>query len=139
MCDYYTNGVTEARLLAGGSWLARVLRFFLGALLVNVSPGTHAMVVGLGLTLLARIIMRLAGDLKKIPVAVYIFFMERKRIKPIKLKKKLLHCLTWPTFDLIGRYAMYFALFMKVEWKPIPHKSKVTIEDIETDKSKPAA
>ncbi len=61
--------------------------------------------------------------------------MERKRIKPIKIWKKILYCFTWPVFDMVGRYAMYIALFMKVEWKPIPHKSKVTIEDIETDKA----
>ena len=35
------------------------------------------------------------------------------------------------TFDIIQRYTQYVALFKKVEWKPIPHNSKVTIEDIE--------
>ena len=136
MCDYYSNGMLEERLIAGGSWLARLLRLLFGDTLLTMPPGSRAMWTGLFVTVLARVIMRIAGDLKKIPVAVYIFFMERKRIKPIRLRDKILYCLTWPTFDLIGRYAMYIALFMKVEWKPIPHKSKVTIEDIETDKTK---
>ncbi len=138
MCEYYSNGILDTRLIGGGNWLSRFLRFFVGDVRINMSPGLSAMWTGLVLTVSARIIMRLAGDLKKIPVGVYIFFMERKRIKPIKLYKKALYCLTWPIFDLVGRYAMYFALFMRVEWKPIPHKSKVTIEDIETDKTGPA-
>ena len=46
--------------------------------------------------------------------------------------KKVLYTLTWPTFDIIGRYTTYAALFVKVEWKPIPHTSKVTIDDVDT-------
>ena len=42
----------------------------------------------------------------------------------------LLYIFTWPTFDIIGRYTQYVALFKKVTWKPIPHESKVTIDDI---------
>lgn len=49
--------------------------------------------------------------------------------------EKMLYTFTWPTFDIIGRYATYAALFMHVEWKPIPHESKVTIDDLnKTDK-----
>ena len=48
----------------------------------------------------------------------------------IKFWKKILFVLTWPTFDIIGRYTTYAALFVKVTWKPIPHESKVTIDDI---------
>ena len=62
---------------------------------------------------------------------MYVFIVERKRIIKIHPLKKLLYCITWPTFDIIGRWAMYVALFKKVTWKPIPHTSKVTINDIE--------
>ena len=31
----------------------------------------------------------------------------------------------------IERYVKYIALFKKVEWKPIPHESKITIDDIQ--------
>ena len=41
-----------------------------------------------------------------------------------------------PTFDIIGRYTQYLALFKKVTWKPIPHNSKVTIDDIKEGMSK---
>ena len=44
--------------------------------------------------------------------------------------KKVLFCFTWPIFDIIGRYTMYAALFMDVTWKPIPHNSSVTIDDL---------
>ena len=46
------------------------------------------------------------------------------------LHKKALYTLTWPTFDIIGRYTQYVALFKKVTWKPIPHESEVTIDDL---------
>lgn len=49
------------------------------------------------------------------------------------LHKKALYTLTWPTFDIIGRYTQYVALFKKVTWKPIPHESKVTIDDLNSD------
>ena len=63
-------------------------------------------------------------------MAVYIFIIEHKRIKKISLKNKIIFTITWPIFDIIGKYTMYVALFKKVEWKQIPHESKVTIDDI---------
>ena len=63
-------------------------------------------------------------------MGMYVFIIERKRIKKINFWKKLFYIFTWPTFDSIGMYTTYFALFMKVTWKPIPHESKITIEDI---------
>ena len=69
-------------------------------------------------------------DIERIFEAVYIFIIERKRIKKISFSKKVLYCLTWPIFDIIGRYTTYIALFNKIEWKPIPHESKITIDDL---------
>ena len=51
----------------------------------------------------------------------------------MKFWDKVLFTFTWPTFDSIGRYTTYAALFMNVTWKPIPHESKVTIDDIDSD------
>ena len=48
----------------------------------------------------------------------------------ISIWKKILYCFTWPTFDIIGRYTQYVALFKKVEWKPIPHTVVKTIDDL---------
>ena len=61
---------------------------------------------------------------------------RRKRIKKIPLHKIILWSLTWPIFDIVGRYTTYIALFKYVGWKPVAHNSKVTIDDInKTDKS----
>ena len=50
------------------------------------------------------------------------------------LKKVFLYSLTWPIFDIVGRYTTYIALFKKVSWKPVPHNSKITIDDINNGK-----
>ena len=68
-------------------------------------------------------------------VAIYIFIIERRNIKKISFLKKVLYTFTWPTFDIIGRYTTYIALFKKVTWKPIPHESKITIDDIKNKSS----
>lgn len=38
--------------------------------------------------------------------------------------------LTFPLFDIIGRFSTFVALFRHVDWKPIPHNSEITIDDI---------
>ncbi len=65
-----------------------------------------------------------------IVTAIYVFVLERKRIVPIKWYKKVWYCITFPIFDLIGKLSMIIALFKKVEWKPIPHNSKIDISNI---------
>ncbi len=62
--------------------------------------------------------------------AAYVFIIEYKRIKPIKWYKKIWFSLTFPIFDIIGRISMCIALFMKVEWKPIPHNAAISIDDL---------
>lgn len=71
--------------------------------------------------------------MKNALVAAYIFFMERKRIMHIKWYKKIWFCITFPIFDYIGRFATLFALFMRIEWKPIPHKRNVSIDSLSHD------
>ena len=39
------------------------------------------------------------------------YAIKRKRITKIPLHKKILYCLTWPIFDIIGRYTTYIAIF----------------------------
>lgn len=71
-----------------------------------------------------------------VAAAIYVFIAERKRIKPMSFWKKLWFCLTFPIFDIIGRISSLIAVFMKVEWKPIPHDSRITIEDLQKEKEK---
>ena len=67
---------------------------------------------------------------EKIFTAVYIFIVEHKRIEYIPIFKKILYCITFPIFDIIGKFALLIALFKKVEWKTIPHTSNIKIDDI---------
>lgn len=127
-CYMYNTGI-DVNFFQGGRYLAKALRK-LFTIKVVVNPGINAFLIGLLINLWFRILYRIGSYFEKIWVAVYLFIIEHKNIKPMPLHKKILYCLTWPTFDIIGRYSTYFALFMKVEWKPIPHNSKVTIDDI---------
>ena len=73
--------------------------------------------------------------LKTILVALYVYIIEHKRIQKIGFFKTLWFAATFPIFDIIGKISLIVAMFMKVEWKPIPHDSNVKITDL-TDKSK---
>ena len=92
------------------------------------------MIWGMLLSIWLRILYRIGSYFKNTLLAVYLFIIEDVRIKKMSIWKKICFSFTWPLFDIIGRYTMYVALFMKVTWKPIPHESKVTIEEIEGDK-----
>ena len=70
------------------------------------------------------------GCLKNMLVALYVYIIEQKRIEKIPFFKTLWFAFTFPLFDLIGKLSLVIALFTKVEWKPIPHDSKVKITDI---------
>ena len=78
-----------------------------------------------------RVSWRIGNHFAVMIEAAYVFFTERKRIKRIPILKKLWYCFTWPLFDIIGVVSMYIALFTKVTWKPIPHDSKINIDDVE--------
>ena len=135
----YAYGIGGAAVFTRGTYLGRFLRF-LFPIEINVSSGLQAMAVGMLLAVWLRILYRLGKYLENTAAAIYIFIVEHKRIKKIPFSKMLLYIFTWPTFDIIGRYTQYVALFKKVTWKPIPHESKVTIDDIhESGETKEAA
>ena len=127
-CYMYNTGV-DVNFFQGGTYLAQALRKLFSIRIV-VNPGVNALLVGILVNAWFRILFRLGDYIERMWVAVYIFIIEHKNIKPMPLYKKVFYTLTWPTFDVIGRWTTYVALFMKVEWKPIPHDSKVTIDDI---------
>lgn len=128
-CFSYNTGIWDANIFAGGTYAAKFLRKII-TIKLTIDPGWNAFFLGIILSVWLRILYRLGSYFEKMWVAVYLFIVERKNIKKMSLGKKILYTFTWPTFDIIGRYALYAALFMKVEWKPIPHESKVTIDDI---------
>lgn len=88
----------------------------------------------IGLALLA--IAKSTGKrwLSNMGAALYVFISEHKRIKPMPIWEKAWFIVTFPIFDLIGRLSTFIAVFKKVEWKPIPHNSAVTIDDIQSEK-----
>ena len=127
----YTTGLENVLVFKNSNFLTKALKAVFGEIYVNASPGAAAFLYSAALALLWRLLGKAAYHFENMLTAVYVFIVERKRIKKIPFYKKVLYCITWPTFDIIYRYSMYAALFMKVTWKPIPHTSKVTIEDIE--------
>lgn len=128
-CYKYSVGLNNVSLFGGSSWICKLLRS-VNNVKINMPPGTRALFVSMAVAILARILYRIGSYFTNIWMAAYLFLIEDSRIKKISLWKKILYVLTWPTFDIIGRYTIYVALFTKVEWKPIPHGSKITIDDL---------
>lgn len=121
-------------LLKNGTYLSKFVRFFMGNINVELETGWRGWLICVLITIWLRLFYRMGRWLINIWVAAYLFIIENKRIPNFSIWKKVLYCFTWPTFDIIGRWTQYIALFKKVEWKPIPHNSKVTIEDLDTEK-----
>lgn len=128
-CYVYTGGLGEIHLFGGSTFVAKFFRLFADPIF-NVHSGASALWAGMLLAFWRRILYRIAEWITNIPIAIYLFLVEYPRMIKMPWYKKALYSITWPMFDTIGRLTMYCALFMKVEWKTIPHQSKVTIEDI---------
>ena len=110
----------------------RILTFIFGKTTYLIAPGTKAFFLAMLVAIWLRLLYRMGAYFANMWTAVYIFIVERHRIKKIPFLKKVLYTITWPIFDIIGRYTTYLALFVKVTWKPIPHVSKVTIDEVDT-------
>lgn len=132
----YQVGLNNAHIFSNSTIVSEIVRKLLGDVTISVAPGVKAYFMCVAIVLWLRLFYRLCRYLMSIWVAAYIFVVERRRIVKISLWKKVLYCFTWPVFDIIGRYTQYVALFVKVTWKPIPHESKVTIDDIKVGMSR---
>ena len=66
-----------------------------------------------------------------IPMAVFLFILEYRRLQKIRWYKALYYSLTFSLFGMFGDAATWIALFSKVTWKPIPHNASVDIDDVE--------
>ena len=128
----YTNGIDSVYLFSGGNYFAKFLRNIV-SVKITVNPGINALFIGMALSVFFRIIYRIGAYFTSMFTAIYLFIVEEARIKRMSIWKKLLYVFTWPTFDIIGRYTTYVALFKKVTWKPIPHESKITIDDLKVN------
>ncbi len=92
----------------------------------NDPPGTTA------LLLLGALTSFLTSYGGTILVGLYVFLFEHKRMQRIPWYKTIWYCLTFPLFDTIGRIANCIALVTRVEWKPIPHKANVSIQQMQS-------
>ncbi len=130
----YFNGVS-LEVINGTDILSQCLRFISGSSFeVTISSGFGAALFAVFAIFIQNALARLSFHIMSMAIAVYVFIVERKRIIKIPFYKKIIYTITWPVFDAIGRWTTYIALFTKVEWKPIPHTSKVTIKQIEKSK-----
>lgn len=124
---------TSVDVFGGKDWISTVVRFFSNdKKTVTMGPGMRAVWGNAGLSFFVFWLGCVQIELANIFQGIYLFFTDRKRIKPMSLRKKAWFVLMWPSFDLFYRWSMYIALFKKVTWKQIPHTSTVTIEDIES-------
>ncbi len=132
-CYCYANGIDGAKLIGTSTYLLKFVGSFANVS-INVSPGINAMIMGLLLSICWKLLYRIGIYFENIWIAIYVFITEHRRIINISFLRKALYCFTWPIFDIIGRYTIYIAVFKNVTWKPIPHDSKITIEDINKNK-----
>ena len=122
-------GIDGINFFSKSTYLGQLLHF-LFPFKVTAESGVGAIFIGMLLQIWLRLLYRLGMYIENMWAAVYLFIIEHKRMKKMPLYKKALYTVTWPTFDIIGRYTQYIALFKKVDWKPIPHESKITIDDL---------
>lgn len=97
---------------------------------LGIDFGKHTGVSAAALLLAAIFLFMVDTQIKNIVTAAYVFIFERKRIEKISFIKKVWFCITFPIFDIIGRISFCIALFSKAEWKPIPHKAAIGIEEL---------
>ena len=130
----YIVGINGVNLFNGGTILGSIMRNYF-SLYIYVPNGYSAFFMGFYLAIWLRLFYLIGRYIENMWMAIYIFFIEHKRIKKMSLKNKIVFTITWPIFDIIGKYTMYVAIFKKVEWKQIPHESKVTLDDIRGKKN----
>ncbi len=128
-CYTYINGIEDFELISKSTTLGGLLHNWF-SIKVNVNPGYNALLIGVLVAIWARLFYRFCMYFANMFTAIYLFIIEDARIIKMSFKKKILYTITWPIFDIIGRYTTYVALFKKVTWKQIPHESKITIDDL---------
>lgn len=130
-CYTYTNGINNMSIDFGNTFLSKLN---LLSFKINIEPGVKALFMGVLIAFWYHLIYLIGAYFTAMLMPIYLFIIDRKRIKKMSFSKKVLFVFTWPIFDIIGRYTTYIALFKKVTWKPIPHESQVTIDDIKENK-----
>lgn len=88
-------------------------------------------VVGLFWSLVIAWISGLLSDwIKDLVDQMLVFIVYRKRLTYAGFWKTTWFVVMFPIFDIIGKWTSRIALFKKVEWKPIPHKTVVNVSTL---------
>ena len=128
-CVSYAVGIEDVNLFTGNTWLAKLLNGLFN-IHVNLGPGYKALFIMMLCQIWFRILYRIGIYFSNMWLAVYLLIIKEKRIKKIPFKRKLMIIFMWPWYDIIERWVKFIAIFAKVTWKPIPHNSTITIDDI---------
>ena len=131
-CYAYANGMEGMHLLGGNFIIAKLIRSIYDPI-INIPTGYNGLLYMALLAIWLRLFWRIYCYFKKMLEPLIVVILERKRLKKIPIRKHISYTLLYPIFDIIGRLTTYIALFKKIEWKPVPHQSKVTINDIEKE------
>ncbi len=129
-CYTYVYGWNNFKFFSGYFGFTNIISKLYNPV-VNITNGYSGFFHILLLTVCLRLVWRIYRYFQKMLEPIIVYILERKRLKKIPLKKHILFILGYPIFDIVGRWTTYIALFKKIEWKPVPHQSKITIEDIE--------
>ncbi len=133
----FNNGIDALPLFTGENFLSKGLSIvFRTGFEISKDPGVAAAVITILVAIFHNAINKIRFHIQSMLVAVYVFIVERKRMIKMPFYKKILYTITWPFFDAIGRWTLYACVFMKIEWKPIPHTSTITINQIEISKDR---
>ena len=128
-CYAYSHPYLNMNVFGGNFWLAKIINRYFN-IRMNIPTGYQGILTILLLSIWLRLFYRIACYIKNIVIPWFYLFLERKRIKKIPIWKVILYSIPFPIFDIVGRWTTYIALFKKIEWKPVPHESKITIDDI---------
>jgi len=63
-------------------------------------------------------------------MAAYTLLAERRRLPEMRRCHLLWFCVTFPLFDLIGKLAVFTAIFTEPDWTPVPHVKELRISDM---------
>lgn len=111
-----------------------IVRFFILMLAPIFVPNFQSLwlseLTGFGVSLLS-------GYLLFVVYAIAVYIIARKRIsKDVSLWRKISSVLFFPVFSFLNLILDLFALFQKVEWKPIPHVDTTSHQDLKTKQTK---
>ena len=105
----------------------KIMKWILQIIIAIVVGKTFGVLAGIAVAILSNWGSTL---LKNIAYAIYTLIYYRKRIKGFKFWNCVLGVMLYGTFELIGRFTMYVALFKKVDWKPIPHDQLMDVNHL---------